>query len=38
MGASGPRHSDSSVDAFATVFVIAIIVASISYWLAGMPS
>jgi hypothetical protein len=38
MGASGPQKSDSSVDAIATVVIIAAIALSISFWLAGMPS
>jgi hypothetical protein len=38
MGASGPRRSDSSVDAIATVVVLTVIVTAVSLWLAGMPS
>jgi hypothetical protein len=38
MGASGPRRSDSSVDAIATVLVVAAIVAGVSLWLASMPA
>jgi hypothetical protein len=37
MGASGPQKSDSSVDAIATVVIIAAVALSISFWLAGMP-
>lgn len=38
MAGSGPRKSDSSVDAIATVLVISVVVASVSLWLAGMPA
>lgn len=38
MGASGPRRSDSSVDAIATVIILAVVVGTVSLWLAGMPS
>jgi len=37
MGASGPRRSDSSVDAIATVVIVTAIVVAVSLWLAGMP-
>jgi hypothetical protein len=37
MGSSGPRRSDSSVDAMAAVAVVTIIVVAVSLWLAGMP-
>lgn len=38
MAAAGPRRSDSSVDAIATVLVVSVVVATVSLWLAGMPS
>jgi hypothetical protein len=37
MGASGPQKSNSSVDAIATVVIIAAVALSVSFWLAGMP-
>jgi hypothetical protein len=38
MGASGPRRTDSSVDAIAAVVIIAAIVTAVSLWLGGMPA
>jgi len=38
MAASGPRKSNSTVDAVATVVIMTVIVATVSFWLAGMPS
>ena len=38
MGATGPRKSDSSVDAIAAVIVVAAVVATVTLWLSGMPS
>lgn len=38
MAASGPQKSNSTVDAIATVVIMTVIVATVSFWLAGMPS
>ncbi|MEM1402316.1 MAG: methionine synthase [Pseudomonadota bacterium] len=38
MGASGPGRSDSTVDAMAAVVVVAVVVGTVVFWLAGMPS
>ncbi|GEM_PF-5708993 len=35
---AGSEKSDSSVDAIATVVIVTVIVATVSLWLAGMPS
>ncbi len=38
MGASGPGRSDSTVDAMAAVVIVAVVVGTVAFWLAGMPS
>ena len=38
MAASGPKKSNGTVDAIATVIIMTVIVATVSIWLAGMPS
>ena len=37
MADTGPKQSDSLVDAIATVAIVTAVVAGVSLWLAGMP-
>ncbi len=38
MAASGSQKPDSTADAVATVVIMTVVVATVSFWLAGMPS